>query len=74
MKLRKGRGRFRALIVFLRNRDPDKLFIINLLSISINRSNKYIPSLKFSWIFMNLTMFEITFFCFKKVSKTDKSI
>lgn len=74
MKFRTGTKNLRVILRFLRKRRKDKLFVIGLLSSSISTSNKYIPNLKFSCIFMNLTIFEITFFYFRKVNVNEPAL
>jgi len=61
----------RAILSFFKKRNKDKLFIIGLFSSSAGGSNKYIPNLKFSWILMNVIIFEITFFYFRKVNANE---
>jgi len=68
MKLRLGKKSLRVLLSFFKKRNKDKLFIIGLFSSSVGSSNKYIPNLKFSCILMNVIIFEITFFYFRKVN------
>jgi len=74
MKLRAGRKTLRVLFCFFKKRDKDKLFIINLTSFSVGYWNKYILDLKFSWIFMNFIIFEITFFYFRKINTNEANL
>ncbi len=74
MRFRTGTRSLKILLYFFERRGRDKLFVASLLSCTVGTSNKYIPNLKFACIFMNIIIFQITFFYFKKVNTNELTL